>query len=574
MTVAVGSLLRRAAVRRIWRAVGFLFLVEWPVHGTVQSQKSPIDLTELSLEELMDVRVSLVSRKPEKPSETAAAVYVLTQEDLRRSGVTNIPDALRLVPGIMVGRIDVNKWAISCRGFMDLFSNKLLVQIDGRSVYSPIFSGVFWEAQDLFFPDVDRIEVIRGPGATLWGANAVNGIINIVTKPAQETQGGMMQTGWGTEENLTGGFRFGMKMGKDAWIRFYVKQFDREPSVFTDGNAASDVWRISRGGFRMDWDVRSNQSVTLQGDLYGGYVGQSIQIPDWHIRINDLRVPISGGNVLGRWKRTFSGTSEAVLQLYFDRVVRMDTLLVGGSYNVADADFQHRFSIGGPSFVIWGLGYRFIRDHAGENLLVRATPTSRGYDVASAFVQNEMSFYRDRFRIVFGSKFEHNDFTGFEYQPSFRMLLKPGQDHTLWGAVSRAVRTPSRVESDVDVFGLLMSNPHLPSERLNAYEIGYRYHSSAHFYMDWTAYSNHYNRLRTQEIKVMDYKKSAHIFGFEAAADWTPYDCWRIRGSYTHCRMEKNLDAGSVDIRSKEEESEFPRHQWVLHSTMEIFRKA
>jgi iron complex outermembrane receptor protein len=565
----------RATRDRLKNPLIYLICMCGMVSGSSSGQtgQKSLDLTELSLEELMKIKFTLASKKPEILADVAAAVYVLTHDDIRRSGVTTIPDALRLVPGIQVGRIDANKWAISSRGFMDLYANKLLVLIDGRSVYSPVFSGVLWDAQDVLFPDIERIEVVRGPGATLWGANAVNGIINIITKSSRETQGGMAQSGWGTEEMGYAGFRFGGKWGRNTFYRFYAKAFDRNRSVFDDGAAAGDGWRVSRGGFRMDGNLRPNQSMTLQGDLYQGRVGQTMTIPGWGIRGMAYNARISGGNVLGRWIRTLSSTSEMILQMYFDRVVRRDTILIGGSYNVTDADFQHRFRLAGNHSIIWGLGYRLTRDQADENALVRTVPSERSYDVISLFIQDEMFLFQDRCRIIFGSKFEHNDFTGFEYQPGLRMLWKPGKGHSLWGAVSKALRTPSRVESDIRVFMMLQGNPSIQSERLVAFETGYRYQTSEHFYLDWTAYTNRYDRLRTHEVNVFDNNKSGRTSGFEVSADWFPLNGLRIRGTYTHCRVKTELKNNSLDTRSNEESDENPRHQFTLHSSVELWRR-
>jgi iron complex outermembrane receptor protein len=537
------------------------------VYGqTVQNQ---VDLTELSLEELMNIRVTLASRKPEKMSETAAAVYVLTKEDIRRAGVTSIPDALRLVPGVMVGRIDANKWAISSRGFMDLFSNKQLVLIDGRSVYSPIFSGVLWEAQDVFLPDIDRIEVIRGPGSSLWGANAVNGIINIVTQKAKETQGASATMGGGTEEKGFGGFRFGGMNRSGFAYRVYAKYFNRGVSVYEDGSRAADGWSVIRGGFRMDWDSPKGRSFTLQGDAYTGQVGSTVQIPVFQFRGIGYNSPISGGNLLGRLTRTFSATSEIVLQFYVDRVARKDTVTIGGSYNTADFDFQHRFKPGRRHDVVWGLGYRHTADRIDENAFIHFNPWRRQYGVASAFIQDEISLMQNRLRLMAGSKFEHNDFSGFEFQPSLRLLWKIGEGHSFWAAVSRAVRTPSRTDEDID-FILVKGNRDLLSEKLNAYECGWHLQASDRLYLDVSAYANQYRHLRSLEPIVFENKLSSRTTGLEVAADWSPFDWWRFRLGYTRCAIRVSLDPGSVNYEARNIEGESPSRQFTMHSTVEL----
>jgi iron complex outermembrane recepter protein len=552
---------------KIIRAAAFAW--SFGAAGFSAGQKA-VDLTEMSLEDLMKVQVTLVSRKPEKMTEAAAAVYVLTHDDIRRSGATNLPDVLRLVPGMQVARIDANKWAISARGFMDFYANKLLVLIDGRSVYSPIFSGVLWESQDVFLWDVDRIEVVRGPGGTLWGANAVNGVVNIVTRRSQETQGKAVQLGSGTEERGFGGLRIGGTLGRNAAYRIYASVFDRSASVFLDDSRAADAWRFARGGFRMDWDVRPGRSATLQGDLYFGHTGQTFQIPGWNIRLTDFGVRLSGGNLLGRWTRTFSATSEMIFQTSFDQVSRKDTLLVGGEYQVWDADFQHRFRLNGNHSVVWGAGYRLIRDRSARNTLVTFVPPRRRYGVASAFLQDEISCFHDRFRLVPGTKFEHNDFTGLEFQPGFRMLFLPRKGWSLWGAVSRAVRTPTRVESDIRVVPILFGNPRFRSERLDAFEAGCHVQPSERFYANGSVFYNRYGRLSTVEGTTFGNRKSARTAGFEADVNWSPAGWWRLRGGYTTNGLDIDLEKGSLDTRSNEAGKELPRHQATLHSGLKL----
>ena len=326
----------------------------------------PADLTELSLEELMDIEIITVSKKEERLFEAAAAVYVITQKDIRRSGVTSIPEALRLVPGFQGPRIDANKWAISSRGFYGFYSsNKLLVLIDGRNVYHPFGGGVFWEVQDVLLRDVERIEVIRGPGAALWGANAVDGVINILMKSARDTQGGLVTFGTGSEERGFGSVRYGVPLGDAAYFRVYAKYFARDDFVFDSGETAADEWGIGRGGFRMDWEVSSTSSVTLQGDIYDGEVGHTFEIvdsPTWpFVRTFDFDAQVSGGNVLGRWKYAPSTRSDMALQMYYDQTKRKDAV-VDGILHTFDLDFQHRFELGTRQEIVWGGGYRLTGD--------------------------------------------------------------------------------------------------------------------------------------------------------------------------------------------------------------------
>jgi iron complex outermembrane receptor protein len=308
------------------------------------AQSDVQDLIKLSIEDLMKMEITSVSKKAQKISDAAAAVFVITQEDIRRSGVTTIPEALRMAPGVEVARIDANKWAISARGFNSRFANKLLVLIDGRSVYSSLFSGVWWDVQDTLIEDIDRIEVIRGPGATLWGANAVNGVINIITKKAKETRGGLVAVGGGTEERGFGAVRYGLKLAKDTDLRVYAKYFNRDSSVTSDGVDAADDWDSYRTGFRLDYDQSEKNSFTLQGDYYQGKIGSTYDvdsiIPPYDVTFQK-KEKVSGVNIMGAWKHTFSNATEFDLRAYYDRAEQKD-IMVAGYTDTVDLDFQYR----------------------------------------------------------------------------------------------------------------------------------------------------------------------------------------------------------------------------------------
>ena len=288
---------------KIWICSLFLVLAGRPGQGA----DLPLDLTALSLEELMDLEVTTVSRKEQSLFESPAAVYVITREYIRRAGFTSIAEALRLAPGLQVARIDANKWAITARGFNGRFANKLLVLIDGRIVYTSLFSGVFWEAQDILLEDVERIEVIRGPGAALWGANAVNGIINIITRKARDTQGGLARAGMGSEERAFGTLRYGGKLGADTYWRVHARYFDRDDFVDAAGKRAADAWEVRRGGFRLDRGGATSNTLTLIGDLYRGKLGQTMEkIPSLeppYTRSFDFDSDMAGASLLARWKR-------------------------------------------------------------------------------------------------------------------------------------------------------------------------------------------------------------------------------------------------------------------------------
>ena len=359
---------------------------------------------QLSLEQLMDAEVTSVSKKQERLLNAASAIYVITQEDIRRSGFTSIPEALRMVPGVDVARIDGNKWAISIRGFNGQFSNKLLVLIDGRTVYTTTFSGVFWDIQDTLLEDVDRIEVIRGPGATLWGANAVNGVINIITKTASDTQGALVTAGGGTEEHVFTGVRYGGMLGRDATYRVYGKYFDRSPMVDSQGNPADDGWDQGRGGFRLDWQAVPRGHLMVQGDFYDGGANQTalmpILTPPYQISEGGS-IHVRGGDILGRWTYAFSDRSDVAVQAYYDRDDR-NAPEVDQTVQTGDLDLQHHFRLGSSHDVVWGLGYRVIQDEATNAAIVSLIPNRRTYQLFSAFVQDEVPLIAQRLRLTVG----------------------------------------------------------------------------------------------------------------------------------------------------------------------------
>lgn len=563
------------------------------------SAEPDVDLTDLSIEELMEIEVTSVAKKVQKLSQAAAAIYVLTSDDIRRSGATSIAEALRLVPGLEVARIDSAKWAISSRGFNSRFANKLLVLMDGRSIYTPLFSGVFWEAQDTVLEDIDRIEVIRGPGGTLWGANAVNGVINIITKSAADTQGGLVTVGSGTEERGVGQVRYGGVLSDHAHFRVYAKYFDRGPLDDEDGHAAADDWSLARAGFRIDWDVSDADAWTVQGDYYDGQAGQTTVVPIYAAPFGDVRnedADMAGGNLLARWRRTLGDDSDLALQLYYDWTKR-DEIVLEQIHDTFDIDFQHRFPLGERQEILWGLGYRLIADHADGPQMLTLDPENRTDHLFSAFIQDELTVVPDRLVFTIGSKFERNDYTGFEYQPSARLLWTPHSDHTVWAAVSRAVRTPARIEHDVELTGNRRTPPgafprmtgdsSFESEDLLAYELGYRVRPSSRLSFDLATFCNVYDDLRTGEVHnaiwettpgpghiivplVIDNKMDGVTYGAELAVHWQPLDWWQVRVGYTFLEMQLELDHDSTDPREEGQERESPENQAFLRSSMDL----
>ncbi len=364
------------STKRFRRAIG-LVLAGAMLSGSVAAQDFP-DVTAISLEDLMNLKVTSVSKREQKLADAAAAIFVITQDDIRRSGARTIPEALRLVPGLQVARIDENKWAIASRGFNGRFTNKLLVLIDGRSVYTPLFSGVYWNVQDVLLEDVDRIEVIRGPGATLWGANAVNGVINIMTKPSDATQGGLVTAQAGDALRGAGQVRFGGKLGANVSYRAYSKYFKWDSSTDESGRNAFDGWDTARMGFRLDGGSREGDAFTVQGDIYDGQYGETLTgalltAPYATTFRNDGR--FSGGNVLGRWRHSF-GDSSTSLQMYFDRANNAHSALLNDHLNTYDVDFQHDIRINPNHDWIWGVGYRLTQGRRHSGYVCEAEPQS------------------------------------------------------------------------------------------------------------------------------------------------------------------------------------------------------
>ncbi len=577
--------------------------------GETPEQARSRDLLELDLEELMQIEVRSVAKKPQKLSEAAAAVFVITADDIRRSGVLTIAEALRMVPGLDVARINANQWAISSRGFNVRFADKLLVLIDGRTVYTPLFSGVYWEVQDTLLEDIERIEVIRGPGATLWGSNAVNGVINITTKNAKDTQGGLLTGGGGREERRFGGVRYGTKWGDGAYGRVYAKSFDRDGFVDASGRDAPDDWQAGQAGFRVDWQASGQDAFTVQGDIYRGDAGQITSLNSLippYTQTFDERVGFSGGNLLARWRRTFSPSSELALHVYYDRMEREERA-VGEQRDTFDFDLQHRFAFDERQDIIWGLGYRFSHDRIRNSAELGFIPDSQDVNLFSAFIQDEITLIEDRLRLMLGSKFEHNDYTGFEIQPNARLLWTPDERHTFWAAVSHAVRTPSRADADfrndtlvippgiptnpqpLPILVMVNGNPNLRSEEVVAYELGYRFNPIARFSLDIAGFYNVYDRLRTTGILAppmfettplpphlvlplqFENQMHGHTYGVELAAGWQPLDWWRLRSAYTYFQADLSLDAGSTDVLSlSTAEGSSPKHQFSLLSSMDL----
>lgn len=567
-----------------------------------------LELLQLSLEDLGKIKVTSVSRKSENLSDASAAIYVITGEDIRHSGATTLAEALRMAPGLDVARASSRQWAISSRGFNNTFANKLLVLMDGRTIYTPFFSGVFWEETDTVLEDVDRIEVIRGPGATLWGANAVNGVINIITKSAKDTQGTLITGGGGIEERGFGSIRYGGKLASNILYRVYTKYSDRDAFTMPDGSSAHDNWRLSQSGFHMDWEPSEINRLTLQSDYFYGKVGGDIYVHSLNppsLFPKAFYSKTEGGNLLGRWTHEFSSESDMSIQMYYDRTDR--EFGIGRELrDTFDVDAQHRFHIGDHQEIVWGAGYRYSADDIAETPDFLMREPHKGLNLFSTFAQDSITIVPGHLQFTLGTKIEHNDFTGLELQPSGRISWTPQERHTLWAAISRAVRTPSRSERGFSVFAnpapLLPAlplpllapgsgSPDYGAEDLLAYELGYRVKLHPRLSLDWTAFYNDYTHLQSVDAQPLELRISpepsstpyllfplifannlrGRTYGTEISATWQPVDTWRMRANYSYLRMALHT-LGPVASFTEETEGISPQQQFSLSSELDLGR--
>lgn len=562
------------------------------------------DLTKLNLEDLMNVEVRSVSKQKQRASEAPSAVTVITSDDMQRSHLDSVPELLRLVPGMDVARLNANTWAISAHGFNDVYANKLLVLMDGRTVYSPLFSGVFWDMQETLVQDLDRIEVIRGPGAALWGSNAVNGVVNITSKSARDTQGLLFDGRYGTDEQR-GSLRYGGKISDDTYYRVWGQYRNTENFPLSSGRA-DDGWDALSGGFRLDKYSGHDDTFTVIGNA--GAFRESVDLllpqitpPFQHVAVDDFNA--HGANLLGRWSHVISDRSDFTLQVYYDHVDR-HVGSVPYRLETADVDFQHRFPVGQRQEIIWGAGYRYWADDA-EPVPGYAvfSPQRRDDYIANAFVQDDVTIVKDRLHFIVGTKMEENSISGFEVQPSARVLWTPSEKQTVWGAVSRAVRTPSRYEQDGRISAndeplppagtpavlTVVGNRAFDSEEMMAYELGYRLQATRTLSLDAATFYNRYDHVRSFEPGtpgfgltpiphvnlplIVSNKIDVNTYGFELAANWKVTERWRLAGSYTLMQVDakgvgSSQDTGSIGII----EGSHPRNQVQLHSYVDLTR--
>jgi iron complex outermembrane receptor protein len=587
---------RRALLSGLSRYLVFMAaLAGWP--SSAQQLQNP-DLSQVSLEDLMNIQVTSVSKKEQKLSKTGAAIFVLTEEDIRRSGATNIPDLLRLVPGVDVARVDANRWAISIRGFSSQYANKILVLIDGRAVYSPAFSGVFWDMVDVPLENIERIEVIRGPGGTVWGANAVNGVINIITKSARTTQGGLVSVGGGTQDHADALVQYGGNVGSDGEYRVFGKYFDIANSVFPSGQQAADGWEGGHAGFRSDWNLAPHDTLTVQGDFIKIDGGQTITtlfsnaLP-LTATLNDP-VTATAANVLARWNHTLANGSEMSLQLYNDYTRHFEQGFLS-EQNTVDLDFDDHIALGPRNDVVWGLGARVIDSLSGAGYSLTIVPNRRLDRLYSAFVQDELKL-TDSLSLTVGSKFEHNDFTGFEFEPSAQLAWTPTDKQTVWLSAARAIRQPNSgddgLREDVAIiptgssFELIrvLGDPDIKAEDLRDFEVGYRALANKRLSLDVTTFFSLYRNLQAtaaqapylatteqglpytvQPLLLVD-GPSARTYGGEFFANWNVTSHWRISPGYAYLHVIVEGNSSTLHIQP----GDSPNQQFQIRSQLDL----
>ena len=564
-------------------------------------QPTPSELFKTPIEQLMEMQVTSVSKKEQKISTVAAAIFVITQEDIRRSGATSIPELLRLAPGLDVAQLDGNSWGISSRGFNNRWSNKLLVLIDGRSVYSPVFSGVYWQAIDVPLADIERIEVIRGPGATVWGANAVNGVISIITKSSKDTQGGLVEGSAGTHLLEQSMVRYGGKFGKQGHYRFFADSTANRNNVDVTGLPANDDGHNVHGGFRADWDASGEDLITVEGNLgesagWATYSGFLSLAPPYQ-GTSETTSRSREANILGRWTHTFSPRSDTALQMYFGSD-SLGSFGINADVKTADLDFQHHFVAGERNDIVWGIGARVQPIVINSSALATFTPSRNTSWLASAFIQDEFEI-SDSFRLSFGTKVERNDLTGNNLQPGIRAVWSPDKRNSLWGAVSRAISEPSRqdvaVTLNLNAFqgqnGLtyLMSasgNPRIQAENLTAFEVGYRYQPSKKVSMDLAGFFNRYTNLIStdalpptletypQLYVSLPYQFGnnnwGHTYGLEGSATVAVSQRWKLSPQYSW--LKTALYGAPTSLNPYAGLGEGPEHQFQVRSNFNVSR--
>jgi iron complex outermembrane receptor protein len=538
------------------------------------------ELASLDLQALMRVEITSVSRRPERLSDAAASVFVISSDEIRRSGATNLPEALRLAPALDVVQVSASSYSVSARGFSNSAANKLLVLIDGRSVYTPLFSGVFWDVQDVLLEDIERIEVISGPGGTLWGVNAVNGVINIITRSAKHTEGGLLTAGGGNRKTI-GALEYGGEAGRDGHFRVYGKYFDFAHTETANGTVKDDAGHKGMAGFRGDWERGADQLMLL-GNVYKGSEGQplpgSISIGGVNLALGVIS--LSGLNLTALWKRQWSESSAITVQGYFDRTERVVPPTFAEKLNIFDLQFLHSWRMARVHTIAWGAEYRYGMDRVTNSTYFAFLPAHLNQKWAALFVQDEIALSQG-LRLSLGARSEHNDYTGSEFLPSARLAWNVAADHLLWAAASRTVRAPSRLDRDAFVPGsppfLLTGGPEVVSEIATVYEVGYRGQPAASLSLSVTAFHSLYDHLRTQEVAPSRTSvffangMSGTTSGVEMWASYQATRHWRLSGGFNGLAMRLELEPGSNDTAGlAAQKGRDPKRSWRLRSSLDL----
>jgi len=524
-------------------------------------------LSRMSLEELAQIEVSSVSKRPERLADAAAAIYVITRDDIRRAGVTSLPEALRLAPGVQVARTSSHSYAITVRGFNGSNANKLLVMIDGRSVYTPLHSGVFWDMQDVMLEDVERIEVVRGPGGTLWGANAVNGVINILTRSAKDTRGALVGAHAGTHGRGAVA-RYGFGLGEHGSLRVYAKARNIDPTASAAGADVADAWRMRQVGFRGDWLLGSD-TFTLQGDAHDSWA-QVPRSPDRDVR---------SANLLARWQRDLHDGAGAQLQFYCDHMRRSQPGSFTLEQDTCDVEAQHSFTWGAGHDIVWGGGLRHQRDRTAGSAQLFFDPANKRLNLASVFVQDALAL-SPQLKLTLGAKVERNSYTGVELQPNVRLAWKPDERHLAWAAISRAVRTPSRLDRELTILspaGNLLGGPNFVSERVIAYEAGYRSQPTPRLSYSLAAFVNDYDKLRSIEPAgganfVLGNGIRARTHGIEGWGFYQMGERWRLSMGFNRLSTRFRFAPGASGFGSPNAGVNDPKYQVLLRSSLNLPR--
>lgn len=556
--------------------------VAWTALGaaTAWAASDVQQLKDLSIEELSNIEITSVSKRDEKLSDAPTSVFVITSEDIRRSGATSLPEALRLAPNLQVARVSANEYAISARGFNGTAANKLLVLIDGRSVYSPLFSGVFWDVQNVMIEDIERIEVISGSGGTLWGVNAVNGVINVITRSAAQTEGGLVAVGGGNQEDRAS-LRYGGKLGEDLNFRVYATHFDMQDTETQSGETKDDSAHQSQVGFRADWQ-RDADSVMVKGDAYTGREGQpppgSISISGVTLALGEINV--TGANMISRWEHSWEGFGALSAQAYYDHTERSVPPTFEDSQGIVDLELQYSANPIGAHTTVWGGEYRYGMDRVTNSQYIALLPANLDQAWASLFAQDEIALL-DGLRLTLGARTEHNDYTGTEFLPTARLAWNWAPNEMLWAAASRTDRAPSRLDHDTFVPGqppyLLRGGPNVLAETADDYEIGYRGQITPAASFSATVYHTIYDRLRTEQIDpsftYLYYGNGIQgtTSGIELWGSYQVTPIWRLNAGFNRLRQELKLTPYSIDIGTLESDEGANPSRWgILRSSLNL----